>query len=535
MLKVLIADDEKKVCQLIANIVDWEKMGYEIVGTANDGITAFNFIKENEVDVLLVDIRMPDCDGLELIKKLKELGRNIHIVIISGYGQFEYVQTALRFGVEEYLLKPIRKKDMVAILEKIYDKHKTELREAWKWEDMKRELNRNKERIKDTFLVEVLKHPEKFGGFYSVEKVNRGYHCNFDDTCYQAMRVRIIFENQENIVAVKKIVLNKAVKILNQTLSECINEMVVSLIDNDIYGLLNGTEENLQLAYGKLKKAKMELLQLQDVFGSMKIYIALGEIKTEMQNIMESIREASVTLADRFYFSSRLILKYRPDRKTEKSSAYVDNAFKKQFLGDIEILDMESQSNELKKIAGRLEKSEEKDGLVVEKVYKEILQLFYFGTNNYGINIPDEYQEQKEKVLQFDTIAEVIKYLHSYMETSVNLWMREKKLIENKPIRIAKRYIAENYYKPLTLEIVSHETGFNPNYFSSMFKKEVGVNFSEYLIKVRIKNAKEMLLNTEGSVEDISYAVGYSDIKYFSRIFKKYMGVTPTEFRKLYN
>ena len=104
-----------------------------------------------------------------------------------------------------------------------------------------------------------------------------------------------------------------------------------------------------------------------------------------------------------------------------------------------------------------------------------------------------------------------------------------------KPIRIAKRYIAENYYKPLTLEIVSHETGFNPNYFSSMFKKEVGVNFSEYLIKVRIKNAKEMLLNTEGSVEDISYAVGYSDIKYFSRIFKKYMGVTPTEFRKLYN
>ena len=91
------------------------------------------------------------------------------------------------------------------------------------------------------------------------------------------MRVRIIFENQENIVAVKKIVLNKAVKILNQTLSECINEMVVSLIDNDIYGLLNGTEENLQLAYGKLKKAKMELLQLQDVFGSMKIYIALGK------------------------------------------------------------------------------------------------------------------------------------------------------------------------------------------------------------------------------------------------------------------
>ena len=535
MLKVLIADDEKKVCQLIANIVDWEKLGYEIVGTANDGITAYNFIKDNEIDVLLVDIRMPECDGLELIKKLKELDRNIHIVIISGYGQFEYVQAALHYGVEEYLLKPIRKKDIVAILEKISDKHKTELQEARKWEDMKQELDRNKERIKNSFLLELLKHPEKFGGFYSTERINRGYHCSFDDTCYQAMRIRIIFENQENISTVKKIVLNKAVKILNQKLSEYVNEMTVSIIDDDIYGLLNGTEENLQLAYGKLKKTKMELLQLQEAFGSMKIYIALGQIKTEMQDIMESITEASITLADRFYFSSRLILKYRPDRETEKSSVYVDNAFKKQFLGHIEILDMESQRNELQKIANRMEKSEKKDGQTVEKVYKEILQLFYFGTNNYGISIPDEYQEQKEQVLQFDTIAEVTDYLYHYMETSVNTWMQEKKLIENKPIRIAKRYIAENYYKPLTLEIVSRETGFNPNYFSSMFKKEAGVNFSEYLIKVRIENAKEMLLNTEQSVEDISFAVGYSDIKYFSRIFKKYMGVTPTEFRKLYN
>ena len=241
MLKVLIADDEKKVCQLIANIVDWEKLGYEIVGTANDGITAYNFIKDNEIDVLLVDIRMPECDGLELIKKLKELDRNIHIVIISGYGQFEYVQAALHYGVEEYLLKPIRKKDMVAILEKISDKHKTELQEARKWEDMKQELNRNKERIKNSFLVELLKHPEKFGGFYSTERINRGYHCSFDDTCYQAMRIRIIFENQENISTVKKIVLNKAVKILNQKLSEYVNEMAISIIDDDIYGLLNGT------------------------------------------------------------------------------------------------------------------------------------------------------------------------------------------------------------------------------------------------------------------------------------------------------
>ena len=83
--------------------------------------------------------------------------------------------------------------------------------------------------------------------------------------------------------------------------------------------------------------------------------------------------------------------------------------------------------------------------------------------------------------------------------------------------------------------MVSKEIGFNATYFSGMFKKETDMNFSEYLKKIRIDNAKNLLLNTENSVEDISYAVGYSDIKYFSRLFKKLTGVTPTEFRKLYN
>jgi two-component system response regulator YesN len=129
----------------------------------------------------------------------------------------------------------------------------------------------------------------------------------------------------------------------------------------------------------------------------------------------------------------------------------------------------------------------------------------------------------------------VITYLKRYIVSSLRHWIEEKKYVESKPIRIAKQYIGENYYQALTLEKVSKNIGFNPTYFSTMFKKETGMNFSDYLKKVRIDNAKNMLLDTEQQVEDISYAVGYSDIKYFSRLFKKLAGVTPTEFRRLYN
>lgn len=108
MLKVLIADDEKKVCRLIVNLVDWEQLGFEIVGIVNDGISAYKFIQETPVDVMITDIRMPGYDGMELIQKAKVLYPDMHIVIISGYSQFDYAQNAIRYGVEDYLLKPLR-------------------------------------------------------------------------------------------------------------------------------------------------------------------------------------------------------------------------------------------------------------------------------------------------------------------------------------------------------------------------------------------------------------------------------------------
>ena len=110
MLKVLIADDEKKVCQQIVNLVEWKSFGFEIVGVVNDGISAYKFLQDNTVNVMITDIRMPGCDGMELIQKAKVLYPDMYIVIISGYSQFDYAQNAIRFGAEDYLLKPIRKK-----------------------------------------------------------------------------------------------------------------------------------------------------------------------------------------------------------------------------------------------------------------------------------------------------------------------------------------------------------------------------------------------------------------------------------------
>lgn len=123
MLKVLIVDDEVKVCQLILHLVDWEVMNLEVVDILHDGQTALEYIIENKPDIVISDIRMPNCDGLEMIKQAKGAYPDISFIIISGYSNFEYAQNAIHYGVQDYLLKPLRKEELVNTLIKIKEKH----------------------------------------------------------------------------------------------------------------------------------------------------------------------------------------------------------------------------------------------------------------------------------------------------------------------------------------------------------------------------------------------------------------------------
>ena len=122
MLKVVLADDENKILLLLQKLIDWERLGYQIVGTANDGLRALELVREKRPHLLITDVRMPGCSGIELIQRAKELQSDLHFIIISGYRKFEYAQNALKYGVEDYLLKPLKQEDLTGILLRLRDK-----------------------------------------------------------------------------------------------------------------------------------------------------------------------------------------------------------------------------------------------------------------------------------------------------------------------------------------------------------------------------------------------------------------------------
>ena len=124
-MKVLIADDEIKVCRLIQHLVDWDALEMDIVGFANDGKTAYESICEKKPDIVITDIRMPVYDGLELIRRAKEVNPEINFIVISGYSQFEYAQQAIKYGVKDYLLKPLKKRELENSLTEIKESHES--------------------------------------------------------------------------------------------------------------------------------------------------------------------------------------------------------------------------------------------------------------------------------------------------------------------------------------------------------------------------------------------------------------------------
>ena len=119
MIKVVIADDEVRICQLILALVDWEALGLKVVGTAHNGLEAIAMVRTLQPNILITDIRMPGCSGLELIDQVKRDDQSLEIVIISGYAHFEYAQQAIKYGVGDYLLKPISKTELTATLQKL--------------------------------------------------------------------------------------------------------------------------------------------------------------------------------------------------------------------------------------------------------------------------------------------------------------------------------------------------------------------------------------------------------------------------------
>jgi two-component system response regulator YesN len=527
IIKVLIVDDEHLVRNLLKKCIDWDSIGMEIIGEASSGEDAIELAYKYQPDLIFTDICMTNIDGIEFADAVIKMNPNIKVVVISGYDDFKYAQRSIRAGIRAYLLKPI---DDEVVLETALNMKKEiekERESIFKYTIMKKQLIKNLPFLKERFLNRIIKPKVDIT---EIKRQMNHLDFRFKYDTFQVAVIEIILKVQDsydksNIIYYKAIMDNLKGYLKQH---ESIN---IFFDDNYRIILMNNGD------YGLLKKALDNIIV--NILVNFKCYycIGIGRIIDKMENIEKSYVEALEALNYRIIIGNNSMIKYDDinlPKKTQKDEIIeIDNKLKVYFL-----------SGSQKIIQGIIDDIFEKEDTTMNLSINNIREFAfsYISTileilKELDIDIKalhvGEYSIYEE-IFEIDTIPDIKNYIMdiSYKVIDIINYYKSKK--SNKLIDDITEYVKINFGDcELSLSKVANIFFVNPSYLSRIFKKEMGINFLDYLVKLRIDKAIILLNNIDLKAYEVGEKVGIPDSSYFSTCFKKYTGFSITEYKKI--
>lgn len=535
-IKVFLVEDEMVIRRGIKNSIDWEKEGYIFCGEASDGELAYPMIIKEKPDILITDIRMPFMDGLELCKLVKKELPNIKILILSGYDEFDYAKEAIRLGVTEYLLKPISSGKLLEALNGVSESIRREKEDKDLVRKYMEEMRENTEHEKQKFFEQMIA-----GNLSMADALETGkkYEMNLSAGMYNLLLFRFTL-GEEN---------RKSGELLGE--AEYAIEKLTERLEY-VFEFQRGVEgwafllmaDNEEQMSERVKELSKDLEEIMKNYSTIAYFGGIGQPVARLRELEESFREAERALAARFTMELNRIISVEDIRMAQN----VDT------LDDIEI----TSFGEIEKTRTMLEKflnngaEDEIDEFVdvyinelPEENLKSVLMRQYIIMDAYIVmmsfcekieGIEGEMQAQSEELKNSMKTSQTLEEIKNYIRMLLKKIIGVRDTISGRRysdiIEIAKDQIRKTYMSDeISLNTIAAEVGMSPSYFSSIFSKEMGKTFVEYLTEIRMDMAKELLMCSSMKTSEIGYEVGYKDPHYFSYIFKKTQNCTPKEFR----
>ena len=534
-IKVFLVEDEMVIRRGIKNSIDWEKEGYIFCGEASDGELAYPMIIKEKPDILITDIRMPFMDGLELCKLVKKELPNIKILILSGYDEFDYAKEAIRLGVTEYLLKPISSGKLLEALNGVSESIRREKEDKDLVRKYMEEMRENTEHEKQKFFEQMIA-----GNLSMADALETGkkYEMNLSAGMYNLLfRFTLGKENRKSGELLGEA--EYAIEKLTERL-EYVFEFQRG-VEGWAFLLMADNEEQMS---ERVKELSKDLEEIMKNYSTIAYFGGIGQPVARLRELEESFREAERALAARFTMELNRIISVEDIRMAQN----VDT------LDDIEI----TSFGEIEKTRTMLEKflnngaEDEIDEFVdvyinelPEENLKSVLMRQYIIMDAYIVmmsfcekieGIEGEMQAQSEELKNSMKTSQTLEEIKNYIRMLLKKIIGVRDTISGRRysdiIEIAKDQIRKTYMSDeISLNTIAAEVGMSPSYFSSIFSKEMGKTFVEYLTEIRMDRAKELLMCSSMKTSEIGYEVGYKDPHYFSYIFKKTQNCTPKEFR----
>ncbi|MCE5344540.1 MAG: helix-turn-helix domain-containing protein [Eubacteriales bacterium] len=527
MLRVLIADDEERICQLIQALGEWQRLKLEVVGTSSNGPDTLSLIRTLKPDILITDIRMPGCDGLQVVEEAHKIMSSLEVIVISGYAQFDYAQTAIRFGVGEYLLKPINRVALNHSLEKMAARCLARQQKETDIESLLESQQDDRQLLRLKLIADL--SAGRLDAFGSAA-LERTYHFTASQDASQFILLKMDYNPDCFGEASLAIVRGKAQSLIAPVLQTLCADAVLDFIPIGLIGVVNYPHERQEALRTQLRNALNQLVVERDLFGPIEFSLALGPLCLTLRELAASY-SATLNIA--------------AECLTEGTGQLLEG-----LAGPSGLMEMDYQTRYAEAAAHAIDVMNLEEATAAVALLEEATtvpgvrgwELLALVRGAGLIFITRLNAEQSDGVLAaYYTRLSLCSATSALFECLRKLQCDQLLLLaqrlrdrDTQPIRNAKLYIRKNFAQPITLEEVSAAIGFSVNYFSTLFKKETGSGFAKYLTHIRMDEARTLLRDTNHSIAEICKSVGYGDLKHFTHTFRTETGLTPGEYRKLY-
>jgi two-component system response regulator YesN len=530
-MKLCVIDDIKSVVDMISRKIEWQEHDIEIVGTALDGEEGLRLVQEMKPELILTDIRMPKMDGLQMTQAILESAPKSKIIILSAYTDFSYAQQAIRFGAFDFVKKPFSIDEIVSVVLKAKAACEEEQRETAKIQEMEQKIKESMPILRQEYLTLLIHHQTNE---ISARKRWEFLGIELEPSNFITFIVEIDqFMDKFHTLPVQEIewIRFSLQNIMEETIASLTKGIVFREAIHRYVCVMNGSDNHLAAEIAEACCANIAQ------FSRFTVSIGIGLGVKGIHELPYSYRQALTALSYHFYTEGNGVFSYMNISNEPKGLLAYSITKEQDFLFALR--------------SGNSEKS----GLLLEEICNELVEVQPLPEPKYIENVCYELATKIFRVIlekfPYETVRQMENQindikgkdqpsLHELRSLLTDLCLEGCGLIEKersnestKIIHQARDYIRANLNRDVSLEHCARQINLSQGYFSNLFKKVLGISFQQFVIQEKMEKAKSMLID-DFQVQEIAQELGYEHRRYFSDIFKKQTGMTPSEFRMSY-
>lgn len=543
MLKIFLAEDEVVVRETIKRMIPWEELGFELVGEAADGEMALPLLIRQQPDLLITDIKMPFMDGLTLARLAKKEIPGLKVVILSGYDDFNYAKQAIGIGVEDYLLKPITKNALIERLSEIRSRYEHEKTQKEYYEKFQREMQAyEKNSSRDFFealvggsmdMMEVYKRAEKLGLDIVAEAYNVLIFTMNCDEDFSGQRDEYSSWEAESLELLENFFAGHSSAMLFRS-----NIFSYGVL---LKGQRETIEENTRACVDEIRK----ILSRQD--GRREWFLAVGQSVDRLSQIQKSYHTASRAFSQRYLYDENILyydemetMEHPGGQAETEDNAYLQKvdvnalnpAILQKFLSNGLQEDTENFVKDYFYAIGQepMESLVFRNYVILNVRFSVISFIKGLGCDTNEMESADTEEVLAESGKNMES---AIAYAKKMISQAIEIRDQNSGNKNRSILKTAVDFIDSHYMdEEISLNTVANVANVSSNHFSALFSQNMGQTFIEYLTTLRMNKAKELLRCTGMRSSEIAGEIGYKDAHYFSYLFKKTQGMTPSDYRK---